>query len=161
LSWLGDEKLLLAAAGLAWLVLADRPGRERQAATRLLADVAVTAVLPHLVKGIVAQERPDRCEVNPPRYGIPRSGQPYDAFPSGHAMHMGALAAGLASVAPSWRLPAVLLCTAVSASRVLILAHWLSDVVIGFAAGVGVDRLVAAFLGGPSSNPRPSLRRVG
>ena len=33
--------------------------------------------------------------VHGPRRGIPRSGKPYDAFPSGHAMHVGAVASAV------------------------------------------------------------------
>jgi hypothetical protein len=33
----------------------------------------VTAILPHLLKRLIDQKRPDRCMVHGPRRGIPRS----------------------------------------------------------------------------------------
>ena len=48
--------------------------------------------LPHVLKGMFNQRRPDRLTVRGHWRGIPLSGDPLDAFPSGHAMHVGALA---------------------------------------------------------------------
>jgi hypothetical protein len=64
--------------------------------------VAAAAVLPHLLKRLIDQERPDRSVVHGRRHGIPRSGKPYDAFPSGHAVHVGAVASAVSWARPRW-----------------------------------------------------------
>ncbi len=87
-------------------------------------------MLPHLLKQVVDQERPDRT-VMPPRHGIPKSGNPYDAFPSGHAMHIGAIASAMSRMYPKacgWIWLGGL---AVASTRIALLAHWTSDVVAG------------------------------
>jgi undecaprenyl-diphosphatase len=94
------------------------------------------------MKRLIAQERPDRCMVHGRRRGIPRSGKAYDAFPSGHAMHMGALAsaAGFASaraVPFAWTIASI-----VAATRIILLAHWATDVLAGLALGACVERLL-------------------
>jgi len=140
---LGDERLLLAAFGFFWLGCMRSRSPHLEAASRLLIGAVITTVLPHLVKGVIAQQRPDRCEVHGNRRGIPHSGQAFDAFPSGHAMHMGAAGSALAAIAPAWRLASWSLCAVVAASRVVVLAHWLTDVLVGFGVGVAVDKLLA------------------
>jgi undecaprenyl-diphosphatase len=87
-----DEHVLYALSIGLWLgSLRGRP-RQRAGADHMLACVLLTSILPHLLKDFIDQERPDRCMVHGRRRGIPRSGNAYDAFPSGHAMHVGALA---------------------------------------------------------------------
>ena len=85
-----DEKLLLGVAGVTWLgvrLLTDDAGT-RERADHLALVTAASAALPHLLKQLVDQERPDRCLVGEPRRGVPRSGKPRNAFPSGHAVHL-------------------------------------------------------------------------
>ena len=100
LTWAADEHLLYVVAG--GLRLAARAGdaRERSQTDHLALSVVATAILPHLLKRLVDQERPDRSMVHGRRRGIPRSGKAYDAFPSGHAMHVGAVASAV-----SWAYP--------------------------------------------------------
>jgi undecaprenyl-diphosphatase len=87
-----DEHVLYALSIGLWLgSLRGRP-RQRAGADHMLACVLLTSILPHLLKDFIDQERPDRCMVHGRRRGISRSGNAYDAFPSGHAMHVGALA---------------------------------------------------------------------
>jgi hypothetical protein len=80
--------------------------------------------------------------VQGPRRGIPRSGKPYDAFPSGHAMHVGAVASAISWAYPksapiAWGLGGL-----VAATRIVILAHWTTDVLAGLAMGALVERCV-------------------
>lgn len=57
------------------------------------------------------------------------------AFPSGHATTMGALAVIVAVVVPRWRIPAFAFCGLVASSRVIVGAHYPSDVVAGLLLG--------------------------
>ena len=94
----------------------------------------------HLLKRVFDQERPDRETLAEHFRGIPLSGKKYDAFPSGHALHVGALASA-ATVLPAsqrnavWGVGAALVLT-----RIVLLAHWVSDVVAGLALGVLLER---------------------
>ena len=92
LTWAADEHVLGVIAGGLWLAARAGNDRERRQTDHLALSMVVTAILPHLLKRLIDQKRPDRCMVHRPRRGIPRSDKPYDAFPSGHAMHVGAVA---------------------------------------------------------------------
>jgi membrane-associated phospholipid phosphatase len=137
-----DEKLLLGVVGLAWLgvrlLTEDASTRER--ADHLALVTAASAALPHLLKQFVNQERPDRRVVGEQRHGVPRSGKPRNAFPSGHAVHLGAIAATLTRwVSVPWGLAIWAVALGVTATRLVLLAHWLTDVGAGLAIGVGLE----------------------
>src|SRR6185437_2409901 len=123
MTWGADEKVLLAIAIGGWLYAAHRPAL-RPITNHFLAASLLTAILPHLLKGGIDQTRPDRLTVAGHWRGIPLSGRARDAFPSGHAVHMGALAsaAGLLPPRPRWALRT--LAVALSTTRVVLLAHW-------------------------------------
>jgi len=107
--------------------------------------MGAATLVPHLLKCVVAQERPDRVEIHGDRHGIPRSGEAFDAFPSGHAVHMGALAAALSRILPKYRVLIWGASTMVALTRVVLLAHWTSDVLVGGALGVGLEQGLNAF----------------
>ncbi|MDA9399658.1 phosphatase PAP2 family protein [Bradyrhizobium sp. CCBAU 45389] len=142
LTWAADEHVLLALAAAGWLYAQSRRPEARAAANHILAVTLATAVLPHALKSVFDQTRPDRTTVRGHRNGVPFSGRPRDAFPSGHAMHMGALAsaAGLLPAGP--RRAIRVITVALSLTRVAILAHWPSDVLVGFSLGVVIERLL-------------------
>jgi membrane-associated phospholipid phosphatase len=145
-TWLADEKIVLAGVAVvfAYCHLALRTPGARRCANQMAVEAAVAAAAPHLLKSWVDRERPDRKVVGLRRHGIPRSGQRWDSFPSGHAVHLGALAAVLDRFAPRrWRPLVWPAATALAATRILLLAHYLSDVAAGLALGVLIDRLVS------------------
>lgn len=142
LTWGADEHLLLIASGVFWLASRHSQKRTRKTATHCLITTVAASILPHVLKTIIDQERPDRKPFAQHHRGIPYSGKPKDAFPSGHAVHMGALAS-FATLLPRhlrnglWIAASVLMTT-----RVVLLAHWVSDVAAGFATGVGLERAI-------------------
>ncbi|MBR0781794.1 phosphatase PAP2 family protein [Bradyrhizobium iriomotense] len=142
LTWAADEHVLLALAAAGWLYAQLHRPEARPAANHILAVTLVTAMIPHALKSVFDQTRPDRMTVRGHRNGVPFSGRARDAFPSGHAMHMGALAsaAGLLPAGP--RRTVRVITVALSLTRVVLLAHWASDVVAGFSLGVAVERLL-------------------
>jgi undecaprenyl-diphosphatase len=142
LTWAADEHVLLALAAVGWLYAHIRQPRQRSIANHVLAISVATAVLPHVLKSVFDQIRPDRLTLRGHRHGVPISGQARDAFPSGHAVHMGALAsaAGLLPKIPRRCVRTVTV--ALSLTRIAVLAHWASDVVAGFALGAVVERLM-------------------
>lgn len=144
-SLLADEKLILAGAAALWG--ASRCGRDRRlrhAADQIAAAAVVSSALPHLFKLLVARKRPDRTVVHGPRRrGVPRSGNAWDSFPSGHAMHLGALAAaGSRLLAPPGRHAVWPAAVMLAGTRILLLAHYPSDVAAGLAIGVAIDSAV-------------------
>jgi membrane-associated phospholipid phosphatase len=103
LTWGADEKILLALAAVGWLATRDQSAAARRAGDHALLVTATVALLPHLLKRGVNQTRPDRLTVIGHLHGIPISGRAEDAFPSGHALHMGALASAATPWPKGWR----------------------------------------------------------
>lgn len=134
-----DEHVMFGALAAVWLASRFLGAPQRRAANYLVANGAISAVLPHVLKRLIDQQRPDRC-VSAPRHGIPRSGKAYDAFPSGHAVHIGAIASALSRLYPRHRGLVWLTGTGVAATRVVLLAHWLTDVLAGLAMGALIEK---------------------
>lgn len=142
LTLLADERFILSLTAVAWALSRLSGGAHRRRADHLAGASVLSALVPHLIKRWVWQRRPDRVEVHGRRRGIPRSGRPRDAFPSGHAVHAGALASALARLHPRWAGTAWSLALALSATRVVLLAHWPSDVAAGLILGSGLEKLL-------------------
>jgi membrane-associated phospholipid phosphatase len=142
LTWGADEHVLLALSVAGWLYAHVRRSTARPFANHLLTVSVVTAVLPHILKSFIDQTRPDRLTLQGHSRGIPISGNSRDAFPSGHAVHMGALAsaAGVLPRGPRRILRAA--AVGLSLTRIVLLAHWTTDVLAGFALGAAVERLL-------------------
>ena len=142
LTWGADEHILIGLAAAGWVYTQLRQPSQRPTANHVLLVSLVTALLPHVLKSVFDQTRPDRLTAVGHWRGIPISGQSRDAFPSGHAVHMGALAsaAGLLPTRPRRVVRAV--AVGLSLTRVVLLAHWASDVLAGFTLGVAVERLL-------------------
>jgi undecaprenyl-diphosphatase len=145
LTYAADEKPLLVAAFLYWITArfaSERQSKDR--ADHVLLCTALSAALPHILKLIFVRERPDRRVAILPRHGIPLSGEPQHSFPSGHALHLGALAAALSrSVSTPKSLGLWAMAGLLATSRLLLLAHYLSDVVVGLCAGFAAEKAVA------------------
>jgi undecaprenyl-diphosphatase len=140
LTWGADEHVLLPLAAAGWLYAQLRQPQHRPVANHVLVISLATAALPHLLKSVVDQTRPDRLTIRGHWRGIPLSGRSRDAFPSGHAVHMGALASAAALLAPAPRRLVRSIAVALSLTRVALLAHWASDVAAGFTLGVIIER---------------------
>jgi len=159
LTWGADEHLLLGCAAAAWIAATISRSPLRPASSHLLLIAAASAALPHGLKLVFDQVRPDRKTLRGHLHGIPLSGDSLDAFPSGHAVHMGALASAAAALPPRYKLPIWGVAIGLSATRVAILAHWLSDVVAGFTIGVALERAARRLTGYPDACFRRALSR--
>lgn len=120
---------------------------------------AVTSVTARLLKIAVARQRPDsRVSIDPSLY----------AFPSGHAAAAGAVMLSaavlvmLSGVRGRRPLAALLVLAAVAggASRVVVGAHYTTDVIGGFALAVAVVLLATSFLLDAGKGPKPLSRRA-
>jgi undecaprenyl-diphosphatase len=66
-----------------------------------------------------------------------------DSFPSGHALHLGAFAVASRLIVPRrWRWVVWLGAFGLASTRVILLAHWLSDVLAGLTLGAVLERAV-------------------
>jgi undecaprenyl-diphosphatase len=154
LTWGADEKLLLALAAGWWIYCRSKSPRARRAGNHIFLTTAAVSALPHLLKGIVDQRRPDRLTVRGHLNGVPISGKANDAFPSGHAMHIGALASAATVLSPAKRNAVWALSAGLALTRIVLLAHWASDVVAGLALGALIERMVRPLTGYGAASSR-------
>jgi membrane-associated phospholipid phosphatase len=146
-TWGADEKVLCALAAGWWLYCQKRPARDRAAASHILLTTVAVSLIPHALKTVFDQRRPDRLTIRGHLRGVPLSRNRLDAFPSGHAMHVGALASAATVLPPArrnlvWSIGAALVLT-----RIVLLAHWASDVVAGVVFGGLTERLLRLWTG--------------
>ncbi|HEY2895451.1 MAG TPA: phosphatase PAP2 family protein [Pirellulales bacterium] len=147
LTWGADEKLLLLLAGVAWVATRKMEQSLKRGGNHALLVTVVASLLPHGIKLAFNQTRPDRLTVLGHVHGISFSGKRDDAFPSGHALHMGALASAASAMPPGPRRTAYAIAIGLSLTRIIVLAHWASDVVAGFALGAALERMLRLWTG--------------
>jgi membrane-associated phospholipid phosphatase len=149
ITWLADEKIMLGAVGAFWAATRLSPSRPlRREADAMLCSVLIAGVVPDLFKYLVRRERPNRTLVRRHDTRIPRQGNAWDSFPSGHAIHLSAIAASAQRLVPRrWRAPLWSGLGALAATRVMLLAHYPSDVVAGWGIGALINRVVCAAFG--------------
>ena len=103
----------------------------------LFTAVALSGVIINLIKPLVGRMRPKLLfEANLYGFDPFRIGYEYNSFPSGHATTVFALVAALALFFPRWRLPLVGFAAIVGGSRIVVGAHYLSDVMAGAYVGL-------------------------
>ncbi len=147
LTWGADEHVLCALAFGWWLYTRSGDTRARRASDHVLLTTLVASALPHILKRVFDQERPDRLTVIGHLRGIPLSGKRLDAFPSGHAVHIGALASAATVLPTAQRNAAWAIGGGLVLTRIALLAHWASDVVAGLAVGAITERLLRLLTG--------------
>ena len=161
LSRLGQSGYLFAiSAGVAIGAIALR-ARARaavtQAALALVAEravflfgvVAVTGGVTQAAKQVVGRGRPPLLE----KFGAFDFSSfsftnAHASFPSGHSSTSFAMATALSLLAPSLRVPLLVLAGAIAASRIVVQAHYPSDIVAGGALGVALALLTARLFAG-------------
>lgn len=153
LTWGADEKILLALAIVGWVATRGRSEQLQRAGNHALLVTIAASMAPHGLKSVFDQTRPDRKTVLGHVHGVSFSGKREDAFPSGHALHMGALASAAGTLPPLPRRAIRTLTVGLSLTRIVMLAHWASDVVAGFALGAMLERLARLWTGYPLAPP--------
>src|ERR1700722_19706550 len=147
LTWGADEHILVALAVGWWAYTRIRSAHQRRTANHVLLTTIVASVAPHLFKTIFNQERPDRLTVRGHWRGVPLSGRRLDAFPSGHAVHIGALASAASVLSPKQRAVVWSTGAALVLTRIVLLAHWTSDVAAGLLIGGLIERMLRPMTG--------------
>jgi membrane-associated phospholipid phosphatase len=142
ITWGADEHVLCALAFGWWLYTRTRDAPVRRASDHILLTTLCASALPHALKTVFDQERPDRLTALGHLRGIPLSGKRLDAFPSGHAVHIGALASAATVLPPAQRNAVWAVGGGLLLTRIVLLAHWTSDVVAGLVVGAVVERLL-------------------
>lgn len=137
-TWAADGHLLGPVAAAFWL--ASRGSGRRTTANHLALTLAAAIAVPKVIKSFIDRRRPDRSVVGSDRRGIRTSGHPYDSFPSGHSVHLGAVAGALAWAYPDKSRYIYAAGVALAATRVAVLAHWPTDVLAGWALGAAIER---------------------
>jgi undecaprenyl-diphosphatase len=146
-TWGADEHILCALAAGWWIYTRNKNAHQRRAGDHIFLTTLVASALPHLLKSVVDQERPDRLTVRGHWRGVPLSGKRLDAFPSGHAVHIGALASAASVLPPGQRTAARCVGATLVLTRVVLLAHWTSDVAVGLLVGTLVERILRPITG--------------
>jgi membrane-associated phospholipid phosphatase len=141
LTAVADEKLLIPGSLVAWIIAAVKNTKSNRYAHLVTTLILITA-LDHLSKHLFDQRRPDRIRKRYRKRGIPRSSGKYNSFPSGHAMRLGAAARALQRAHPEGSLLIWTIVGVIASTRFLLLAHWLSDVAVGTAAGITVEEIM-------------------
>ena len=100
LTWGADEKILLLLATAGWVATRGRSQQLQRAGNHALLVAVTASLIPHGMKSIFDQTRPDRKTVLGHVHGVSFSGKRDDSFPSGHALHMGALASAAGTLPP-------------------------------------------------------------
>jgi len=139
-TWAADGHVLGAMTAAARVLSRAGNARQRAAANHTAVTVAAAVIAPKIVKKVVDRTRPDRLVVGPDRHGVETSGNPHDSFPSGHSVHIGAVVSALTWAYPqkgwAFRSAGAL----VAATRVAVLAHWSTDVLVGLTMGALLER---------------------
>ncbi len=111
-------------------------------------SVAVTGIAANLIKNTIGRARPRHLDtLGPLEFDFARFDSGFASFPSGHSTTFGALCMALALVLPRkwwpWFAAAAVLG---GASRVMVGAHYPSDVIMGLYFGAGATLLFARYL---------------
>jgi membrane-associated phospholipid phosphatase len=137
--------LAAAFAGFIYFKFIKKNKILANAAAFLFAAVALSGLVNDLVKVLVGRSRPGLL-FSLGVYGFkPFTNQYYYAsFPSGHANTIAALCYGLSVVTGRFKWVWLTMALAVMSSRVIVGAHFPSDVLFGAYLGVVVTELIAA-----------------
>lgn len=112
----------------------------------LFVAVALSGLITDLIRPLVGRLRPKLLlEANLYGFDPFRIGYEYNSLPSGHATTVFALAAALTFFFPRWRLPLLSFAVVVCLSRIIVGAHYLSDVLAGAYVGLMTVFLLVLF----------------
>ena len=105
--------------------------------------VAGSGLAANLLKRIIGRARPGLFEQWTSHGFHPFSGSRFESFPSGHSTTVGALLMAMALLAPRFRLMFLVMALWLGFSRVIVAAHYPSDVIAGLTFGAWFTVLTA------------------
>lgn len=139
--WILFGSALLFFEGLAVVKLAPTLKARFQAimvshiAAYVFIAIAGSGLAANLLKRIIGRARPGLYEQWTSHGFHPFSGSRFESFPSGHATTVGALFMAMALLAPRFRPMFLVMALWLGFSRVIVAAHYPSDVIAGLAFG--------------------------
>jgi undecaprenyl-diphosphatase len=133
-------------------IVAD--GRHDEALTALVeralyifATLATAGLAAQAIKHLVGRARPRYVQIfGPYHFDILSMKNSLASFPSGHAATAFSMAVALSYLMPRARPALLALATAIALSRIVVEAHFASDIVVGGGLGIGTAMLVARWL---------------
>jgi undecaprenyl-diphosphatase len=139
----------------------------------LFVAIGLPGLFATLIKNMIGRARPSLSGVSDPTLFDPFHWSPaFASLPSGHATTAFAALAAIGSLWPRWRTELLIYALLIAVSRVVILAHYPTDVAAGALVGIGgvwlIRRWFAArrlgFSIGPDGHlhlfPGPSAKRI-
>lgn len=119
----------------------------RQAGLYIFFAIICAGIPVTIMKYLVGRARPPLLEQLGPDYFAPLTGSYlYLSFPSGHAMMAGILVVFSFKFLPRLRLMIIPLCCLLTFSRVIVAAHYPTDILAGFTIGAIVSLWLYNFL---------------
>ncbi len=148
ITYLGLSGYMFTLSGLALVSALLARGRGRGAdfdraclflaerASFLIAVLAVSGLASQALKHLFGRARPSLIDmVGPFHFDLMALKSTYASMPSGHSVSAFAMAVSLGWMAPRLRWPLLVLALLIAVSRVVISAHYPSDVIAGAALG--------------------------
>ncbi|MCY6383196.1 phosphatase PAP2 family protein [Hoeflea prorocentri] len=118
------------------------------ASAYIFLSVGISGLIVAVLKRVIGRARPVHYEELGAFYFQPFSNASFASFPSGHSTTSGAFFAAVAIFFPSLRFPALVLAVWLGFTRVLVGAHYPSDVIAGVAFGAWYAYFTALFFAG-------------
>ena len=101
----------------------------------VLTCILVSGVMVNVLKALIGRARPGGVGDGAFAFGMMAQGRSWESFPSAHTATIFALAVALSGLFPRLRLIFLTMALWVGLSRIMIGAHWASDVCAGAALG--------------------------
>lgn len=133
----GDSKYSLVPSFLLFIYFRLKPNRLRESqAIFVWLSIAISGIVADILKFIVGRSRP-RLFLEQNIYGFDhfKTGHIWNSFPSGHSTTAFSLGVALAFLFPRYRPWLLLVAFIIASSRIIITAHYFSDVLIGGLIG--------------------------
>ncbi|WP_209001799.1 phosphatase PAP2 family protein [Stappia albiluteola] len=135
----------------------------------IFASVAVSGIIAVTIKWSLGRARPKLFpEFGPMEFRPFYFDSHFTSFPSGHSTTIAALATALVLLFPTWRWLTIVAAFWIAFSRIMIGAHYPSDVIAGTLLGITITLATArwmarrhiGFVLGPDNRLRPTIGRL-
>ena len=111
--------------------------------------IALSGIITNIAKFLIGRARPKFIDsLGSNAFSPFQAGYDFASFPSGHSTTMGAVGAVLALWFPRWRNAIILATMFIAFTRIIVRAHYLTDVVAGYSVGFLFTLALARFLAG-------------